>query len=126
MGKLRVIVMLAGILSGAPAIAQFDLVVLADAEGDGSISKDEFTAFYALTWLLLTGGKSVVDVEHAQAPVRAVILGVLPDAAGMITRDQMLDAVPARYAAADTDKDGIVTIEEMRAWTVNAMTAPSD
>jgi hypothetical protein len=124
MRKLHVIALLAGLFSGVPATGQFDLVALADAEGDGLVSKDEFTAYYALIWSFFVGGKSTVDVEHAQPLVRATILGVLPEAKGTVTRDQMLDAVPTRYGDADTNKDGIVTLDEMREWRTTAMTAP--
>lgn len=123
MRPLVSIAVLAGLLNGAPAAAQFDLVALADAEGDGLISKDEFTGFYAMTWLLYTDGKSEVDVAQAPPLVRAMILGVLPEAKGTIDRDRMLDAVPAHYSKADKDQDGVVTLAEMREWEAVAMKA---
>lgn len=124
MRRAHVIAILAGLLSVAPAFAQFDPVVLADAEGDGVVSQDEFTAYYALIWLLLTEGKPAVDVERSQPNLRAMILSVLPDARGTISRDEMLEAVPARYVDADKNDDGVVTLEEMKDWSANAMRAP--
>jgi hypothetical protein len=124
MRKLCLIAVLVGVLSSATFAAEFDPVVLADAEGDGLISKDEFTAYYALMWSFFAAGKSAVDVKQAHPVVRAMILGVIPKAEGTIARDEMLDAVPARYADADKNKDGVVTLDEMKGWSATAMTAP--
>lgn len=118
----------AGLLVAAPATAQVtdlpDVVGLADADGDGTVSEDEFTAYYALMWDLLTGGKAKVDLEQANPVLRAIIRGVLPAAKAVIGRDQMLDVVPSYYRIADTDHDGSITMAEMRAWKASAMTPP--
>lgn len=124
MRLLLLTVVLAGLLSGTRAAAQFDFVALADAEGDGVISRDEFTAYYALVWLVFAEGKSKVDVEHAPPFLRAMILSVLPKSKGVVGRDQMLDAVPKRYPDADKNKDSIVTLAELREWQATAIGAP--
>lgn len=96
-----------------PALA---LVGPADAEGDGMVSQDEFTAFYSVMWDLLGGGKEEIDVGRTNPIVRAMILGVIPKATAQVSRDALLDAAPTRYRAADADGNGVVSLAEMRAW----------
>lgn len=127
MRPLFPIVAAALLLTGAPSAAQLedaapDFVMLADAEGDGLVSQDEFIAYYALFWELFAAGKSEVDVDQAAPLLRAAILGVLPRTSGRVGRDRLLDAVSAHYRHADKDEDGIVTMAEMRAWKAIAMT----
>jgi hypothetical protein len=119
------IAVLAALLGPAPALAQFDVSSVADADGDGFIGRDEFTAFYALEWLVLAVGKTTVDVKQANPALRAVILSVLPTADGAVERDQLLDAAPNLYAEADKNRDGVVSSAEMKAWIATEMAPPA-
>jgi hypothetical protein len=123
------IVALALLASSAPALAQLgdgapDFVVLADAEGDGYVSQDEFTAYYALIWEILAPGEFAIDPDDANPLLRAAVVGVLPNAKGLVGRDQFLDAATRKYRDADKDQNGVVSMAEMRAWKAAAMTPP--
>jgi hypothetical protein len=115
-----------GLLNSTSAPAQVnslpDFIGLADAEGDGIVGEDEFTAYYALLWDILAAGEPKVIVAQANPILRAAILGVLPDPSPTLRRDELLDAASAHYRDADTDGNGVVTMTEMRVWQVTAMT----
>lgn len=118
--------MLAWAIPAAAQAVQFDPTALADAEGDGLVSQDEFVAFYSIYWSLFNAGKPEVEVAKANPVIRATILGVMPDAPATVHRDDVLDAAAVRYRDADRDGDGSVTLAEMKAWRAAAMSPGSE
>lgn len=123
MRPVAMIAALACFLSG-PALAQPDLRGLADADGDGMVSEDEFTAYYDLVWTFLAADKPTVDLKQAHPLLRTMILIVLPKADGLVDREDMRDAAPTRALDADADKDGVLTLAELKAWKAIAPPAP--
>jgi Ca2+-binding EF-hand superfamily protein len=113
------------------------LVKLVDKDGDGAISLEEAQGFAAQRFDRLdTEHKGYLTLEAYEAPLRRAIERAsearrpaleraLPraDAAfkalnkagdGRLTKQEFLADSRARFAAADTDKDGKLTIDELR------------
>jgi hypothetical protein len=93
---------------------------IADFDHDGSVSLDEAKALADLSWNALDPlGKGVIDPAKAVAEngATAAAIGKLrPNAQGLISRDDFLAAVPARFRAADGDGDGALNPRELAAY----------
>lgn len=129
MRPLPTVGLFAAALSTQPVAAQLgdavpDFVMLADAEGDGVVSQDEFVAYYALIWELAAPGKPRVDLAAAHPLLRGAIDGIVERKPSAIGRDEYLDAAAAHHREADGDGDGQVSMAEMRAWKNTAMALP--
>jgi Ca2+-binding EF-hand superfamily protein len=127
-----------GQAAAAPRPERFArLVKLVDKDGDGAISLQEAQGFAAQRFDRLdTEHKGYLTLEAYEAPLRRAIERAsearrpaleraLPraDAAfkalnkggdGQLTKEEFLADSRTRFAAADTDKDGKLTIDELR------------
>jgi Ca2+-binding EF-hand superfamily protein len=113
------------------------LIKLIDKDGDGAISAAEAEAFAASRFDRLDSDhKGYLTLEAFEAPLRRAIDNAsearrpqleraLPRAEaafkainkagdGHLTKDEFLADSRARFAAADTDKDGKLTLDELR------------
>ena len=113
------------------------LVKLVDKDGDGAISAAEAEAFATSRFDRLDSDhKGYLTLEAFEAPLRRAIDNAsearrpqleraLPRAEaafkainkagdGHLTKDEFLADSRARFAAADTDKDGKLTLDELR------------
>jgi Ca2+-binding EF-hand superfamily protein len=123
--------------TASPAGRFTRLVKLVDKDGDGAISLVEAEAFAAGRFDRLdTEHKGYLTLDAFEAPLhraierasearRPVLEGALPrvEAAfkainkagdGHLTKDEFLADSRARFAAADTDHDGKLTLDELR------------
>src|SRR5258708_7237636 len=125
---------------GAPAPGQdrlASLIKLIDKDGDGAISAAEAEAFAASRFDKLDSEhKGYLTLDAFEAPLRRAIdrasearrpqlEKALPRAEaafkainksgdGHLTKEEFLAESRARFAAADTDKDGKLTLDELR------------
>ena len=113
------------------------LVKLVDKDGDGTISLEEAQGFAALRFDRLdTEHKGYLTLDTYEAPLRRAIERAsearrpaleraLPRAEaafkalnkagdGRLTKDEFLADSRSRFAAADTDRNGKLTIDELR------------
>lgn len=94
-------------------LAQFDLSVLADANGDGRITFDEFEAFRAQMWGILAPGADRIEPAKIPGSLKQLLAGI-PSAAGFIERETFLDASPKAFASIDTERRGYLTVQQLR------------
>jgi hypothetical protein len=93
----------------------FDPVPMADANSDGSISLDEFKAFREQGWNFATGGAEQVKVSELNAMAKTIVTGVEPDGNGVVTHLAFAASSEDVFKAADTNKDGKLAPDELRA-----------
>src|SRR5262245_11162272 len=127
---IRVIAMPSLLLVGAGALAQgranadaalFD----ADANGDGSITKEEFTkAREALFARLDRNSDGVITAderpERARARRRDAAGMVDTNGDGNVSKEEFLATPPRGFERADTDKNGVIDATELAAAKENA------
>ena len=103
---MRLLIALAA-FAATPAIAQdFDPMQFADGNSDGKVTLEEYQTFSANGWNFIGQGADKVKPADLDQRMQAVFRGVTPDAAGYVTKDAYLAAVPARFKAADKNGDG--------------------
>jgi Ca2+-binding EF-hand superfamily protein len=110
----------------APGAGQPGARIMAmDRNGDGKVSRDEYTGAPALFDRLDSDGDGVlVKNEAAEGPkvMLELLRGMDANGDGKLSRDEFRGP-PERFARLDADKDGFVTFDEIRA--APAMTPPA-
>jgi hypothetical protein len=99
----------------APALAPetMDMMPFADANRDGRVTAEEYSAFSQQGWMFVSQGKDAVKVAELDEMGQIAVLGIAPDAEGMITRQMYLDAVPIRFRMFDRDGDNVLSADEL-------------
>ncbi len=103
---------LAFLAATAPA-QDIDLMQFADADHDGKVSRAEFTAFSEQGWTYFAQGADKVKVADLDPIAAPAFAGAVPDAAGQVSKDAYMQAVPERFTAADVDHDGSLSEKEL-------------
>ena len=96
---------------------QVDLMQLADADGDGKVTLEEYQKFSESGWEYISGGADKVKVANLEQSAQMAFVGIMPDKDGYVTRKMYLDAVPARFKMLDTNKDGWLSADEINGKT---------
>lgn len=100
----------AATLPGPQAI---DLMPIADSNGDGRVTADEYQAFSRQGWEVVAEGKDQVRWAELDQMEQVTFLGIAPNAQGAITRTMYIDAIPNRFAMFDRDRDGALSSDEI-------------
>lgn len=102
-------------IAGAVHAQDIDLMQYADPDGDGKVTMAEFTAFSEQGWGFFSQGADKVKVADLEDMAKPSFAGVTPDAEGYVTKAAYMAAVPARFKAADTNGDGVLSAAELNA-----------
>ena len=108
-------------LAGAVASAQapefqqqpMDLMSLADTNGDGKVTLEEYQAFTEQGWGFVSQGADKVKVADLDDQAKLAFFGIQPDAQGYVTHKIYTDAAPARFKLFDADKNGSLNADEL-------------
>lgn len=111
----------AGIVAAAAASAQapefqqqpMDLMSLADTNGDGKVTLEEYQAFTEQGWSVVSQGADKVKVADLDDQAKLAFFGIQPDAQGDVTHKMYTDAAPARFKLFDADKNGSLSADEL-------------
>lgn len=101
--------------TAAPAIAQqpMDLMPIADVNGDGKVTADEYKVFSEQGWSVVSQGKDKVKLSDLDQMAQMAFLRITPNAEGFITRQMYIDAIPARFQMFDQNGDGTLNSDEL-------------
>src|SRR5689334_20227946 len=96
-----VIIAFAGTMASAqaPEFQQqpMDLMQLADTDGDGKVTLEEYQAFTEQGWGFISQGADKVKVADLDDQAKLAFFGIQPDAQGYITHKMYTDAAPVRF-----------------------------
>lgn len=116
-----VIIAFAGTMASAqaPEFQQqpMDLMQLADTDGDGKVTLEEYQAFTEQGWGFISQGADKVKVADLDDQAKLAFFGIQPDAQGYVTHKMYTDAAPARFKLFDTDKNGSLNVDEINGRT---------
>jgi len=102
------------IATTAPAMAQAtDVMQFADTNADGKVTLEEYTAFLGQAWDYLLQGAAKVKLADADPMAKPLLSGVTPDADGIVTKQALVAAAPAKFKAADKNGDGVLDSAEL-------------
>ncbi len=102
----------AGFLGAAQA-QDIDLMQYADANMDGKVTIEEYTAFSDQGWGFFSQGADKVKAATLEEPAKSAFSGITPDANGDVTKEAYMAGVPARFKAADKNGDGTLNAAEL-------------
>jgi len=94
----------------APAM---DLMAIADSNGDGTVSADEYDVFSRQGWMFVSQGKDAVKFAELDDVGKLGVLGIAPNSEGLITRQMYHDAIPARLKMLDRNGDNALSSDEL-------------
>ena len=115
-GKIAGISAAALFCVAAPALAQdADVMQYADTNSDGKVTLEEYTAFLGTAWNYFTQNAEKAKVADLESTAKGLVSGVTPDASGMVTKDAVIAAAPAKFKAADKNGDGVLEAAELNA-----------
>jgi len=97
----------------AATVQAMDLMAIADTNGDGSVSAGEYDVFSRQGWMFVSQGKDAVKFAELDEVGKLGVLGILPNAEGLITRQMYHDAIPARLRMLDRDGDNALNSDEL-------------
>ncbi|HEY1125972.1 MAG TPA: hypothetical protein VGE65_10080 [Sphingobium sp.] len=99
----------------APELQQqaMDLMPLADANGDGKVTLEEYQAFTEQGWGFVSQGADKVKVADLDDQAKLAFFGIQPDAQGYVTHKMYSDAAPERFKLFDADKNGSLNADEL-------------
>ena len=118
---MRSIIAIAALIASSVGVAghaqaqDVDLMQYADTNSDGKVTPTEYTAFCEQAWSYLSQGADKVKLADLDDGGKAAFSGVLPDGAGMITKDAYMAGAPGRFKAADKNGDGVLDAAELNA-----------
>jgi len=99
---------------GSAAMAQdFDLMAIADANSDGKVTIEEYTAFSEAGWGFVSQGQTKVKVAELDPQAQLAFFAIQPDAEGYVSKEMYLAAVPARFKLFDADGNGSLDADEL-------------
>ena len=108
--------LVAAVVSLGLAQAQdFDLMQYADADHDGKVTMEEFTAFTAQGWDFIAMGAAKVKLSEVDPMFKGAFNGAKADADGFVSKEAYMAAAPARFKAADKNGDGVLNAAELNA-----------
>ena len=101
--------------ASAPAatVQAMDLMAMADSNGNGSVSADEYDVFSRQGWMFVSQGKDAVVFANLDEMGKLGVLGIAPNAEGLITRQMYYEAIPARFQMLDRNGDGKLNSDEL-------------
>ena len=104
----------AGLLWASSAMAQdANVMQYADTNSDGKVTVEEYAAFLGTAWNYFTQSAEKAKPADLDPTGKALVSGVTPDASGMVTREALLAAAPAKFKAADKNGDGVLDASEL-------------
>jgi hypothetical protein len=120
MRRLMGIMVATGVMIGAAGAAcaqdqppAMDLMAIADANKDGKVSPEEYTAFSEQGWGFVSEGKDKVKLSELNDMSKLAFFGITPNADGDITKQMYLAAIPARFKMFDANHDGSLSSDEL-------------
>lgn len=99
--------------AGQAAQEALDLMPIADSNGDGKVTADEYEAFSEQGWEFVSQGQDQVRWTELDDMERVSFLGIVPNAEGAITRQMYVDAIPGRFTMFDRNRDGTLSSDEI-------------
>jgi len=99
--------------ASAATIQAMDLMAIADTNGNGSVSADEYDVFSRQGWMFVSQGKDAVRFADLDEVGKLGVLGIVPNAEGFITRQMYHDAIPARFQMLDRNGDNKLSSDEL-------------
>jgi Ca2+-binding EF-hand superfamily protein len=109
---LIALTMLTGFSAQAGA-QDMDLMQFADADHDGKVTSEEYTAFREQGWGFFTQGADKVKPADLDPMAQGAFKGVAADADGYVTKAAYMAVTPAFFKAADKNGDGVLSSEEL-------------
>lgn len=99
---------------GGHALAQdMDLMEFADADKDGKVTPTEYASFMEQGWSFISQGADSIKVADLDDMMKGAVVGITPDANGVITKAVYTASGPARFKAADKNGDGTLDSAEL-------------
>ena len=95
------------------AAETMDMMPFADTDRDGSVSPEEYSEFSRQGWAFLAQGADAVRFADLDQMGQMAVLGITPNADGLITRQMYLDAIPARFQMLDRNGDNVLSASEL-------------
>lgn len=100
--------------ASAPVDPQaMDVMPIADTNGDGKVTAEEYQFFSEQGWGVVSQGKEQVKLLELDEMSQMAFFGILPNADGAITRQMFVDAIPARFKLFDHNGDGTLSPDEI-------------
>lgn len=100
--------------ASAPVDSQaMDVMPIADANGDGKVTAEEYQFFSEQGWGVVSQGKEQVKLQELDEMSQMAFFGILPNADGVITRQMFVDAIPARFKLFDHNGNGTLSPDEI-------------
>ena len=96
----------AGIPAPGMAVGSMDLMPIADTDGNGTVSPDEYRVFSEQGWGFVSQGKERVVFAELDPLSQMAFFGIAPNGEGIITRQMYIDAIPNRFVMFDQNGDG--------------------
>jgi len=103
----------AGIPAPGMAVGSMDVMPIADTDGDGTVSRQEYQVFSAQGWGFVSQGKDSVHFAQLDVMSQTAFFGIAPNADGIITRQMYIDAIPNRFVMFDQNGDGGLSAAEI-------------
>lgn len=100
---------------GVSLAQDIDLMQFADADKDGKVTLQEYTAFSDQGWGFFSQGADKIKLADLDPQMKPFFAAYTPDADGNITKDAYMAKVPGRFKAADTNGDGVLSADELNA-----------
>jgi hypothetical protein len=93
----------------------FDIMQMADANGDGKLTPEEFAEFREHGWGFFADGAEKIKPADANPMAQRALSAVPLDAQGYVTHEAYTKIGPDLFKKADTDGNGSLSAEELQA-----------
>jgi len=90
-----------------------DVMSIADGNGDGVVTLEEYRTFSEQGWSIVAQGKDKVRLAELDQMAQLAFVGLVPDADGVITRQMYIKAIPGRFTMFDHNGDGLLDADEI-------------
>ena len=100
-------------VDGTIAFTTLDLMPIADTDGDGKVTFEEYRIFSEQGWGFATQGRDEVRLGELDRISQTAFVGITPAPGGVITRQMYIDAIPDRFRMLDRNGDGALSADEL-------------
>jgi len=95
------------------ALGSMDLMPIADTNGDGQVTPEEYRVFSEQGWGFVSQGKDSVNFAQLDLLSQMAFFGIAPNAEGLITRQMYIEAIPNRFTMFDQNGDSTLSAAEI-------------